>query len=135
MIMSVDITSDDYRLNVELGDRVRRHLIRHFSVFLRTKIAEHGFTPDDPLLFDQDRIEAEAWRLAGRVIDEVQQRVADDLAEAEFAGMLGDFDPAERIRERLAEQATEQEREFLEDSLGGLDGLIELASGHFPEIR
>src|SRR5688500_995234 len=133
--MHLDITSDDYHLGVDLNDGVRCRLIRHFTAFLKCKIAERGFTPDDPLLFDQDQIEDKAWWLMDRVIQEVQERVADELADAASAERFDLIDPAERIREHIAEQVPVQEREYLEDPLGGLDVLIQLASGHFPEFR
>ena len=127
--MPIEIRDEDVYLQVRIGNRVRRALIRHFTAFLKAKIAERGYSVDDPLLFDQDMLEDKAWELAEGVIADVEG--IHEVVEA----MGGDASPAAYVRDALTEALDEAEREFLNDRLGGLDLLIEVASGHFPEIR
>jgi hypothetical protein len=63
----MDIDCSDAQYELKIGDKVRRSLIRHFRAFIITQIKTRGFAADDPRLFNQDVLDAEAWRLAATV--------------------------------------------------------------------
>jgi hypothetical protein len=64
--MNIDCSDAQYELKI--GDSVRRSLIRHFHAFIIKQIKTRGFDADDPRLFNQDVLDAEAWRLAATVM-------------------------------------------------------------------
>ena len=76
----MQIDCSDARYELKIGDRVRRSLIRHFHAFIIKQIKSRGFDADDPRLFNQDTIEAEAWRLAATAIEEAEREFRDALA-------------------------------------------------------
>lgn len=74
----MDIDCSDARYELKIGDRVTRSLIRHFHAFINKQIRSRGFGAEDPKLFNQDTLEAEAWRLAATVIEEAEHEFRDD---------------------------------------------------------
>ena len=111
---------------------VRRSLIRHFRSFIITQIKTRGFDADDPRSFNQDVLDAEAWRLAATVIEEAEREFHDDEYGAQI-GILVPSSASEYLEEHLPGRVLEIEDDYLIDSHGGLSKLIGLASGHFPE--
>ena len=81
----MDIDCSDVQYELKIGNRVRRALIRHFHAFIVKQIKSRGFDADDPTLFNQDILEAEAWRLAATVIEEAEREFRDD----EYGAQIG----------------------------------------------
>jgi hypothetical protein len=120
------LKNPDFWCTLEFADSVKRGLIRHFDTFLHQQIGDCGFASRDPKLFNQDTIAGEAWRLADQVVAETNNSFSDTwevIVSQEFGDMR------EWVATELAEQAAAVEKEFLEDELGGLDVLIQTASG------
>ena len=69
----------DCTFTLSIGEGVRRSLIRHFRAWLNEQIKARGFKADDPKLFDQDAIDAEAWMLADKLIASEEGRLNLDL--------------------------------------------------------
>jgi hypothetical protein len=69
----------DCTLALSIGEGVRRSLIRHFRTWLNEQINARGFKADDPRLFNQDAIDAEAWMLADKLIASEEGRLNFDL--------------------------------------------------------
>jgi len=128
--MNIDCSDVQYELKI--GDRVRRSLIRHFHAFIIKQIKSRGFDADDPKLFNQDMLDAEAWRLAATVIEEAEREFHDDEYGAQI-GILVPSSASEYLEEHLPGRVLEIEDDYLIDSHGGLSKLIGLARGHFPE--
>jgi hypothetical protein len=128
----MDIDCSDAQYELKIGDSVRRALIRHFRAFIITQIKSRGFDADDPRLFNQDMLDAEAWRLAATVIEEAEREFHDDEYGAQI-GILVPSSASEYLEEHLPGRVLEIEGDYLIDSHGGLSKLIGLASGHFPE--
>jgi hypothetical protein len=127
--MNIDCSDVQYELKI--GDSVRRSLIRHFHAFIIKQIKTRGFDADDPRLFNQDVLDAEAWRLAATVIEEAEREFHDDEYGAQI-GILVPSSASEYLEEHLPGRVLEIENDYLIDSHGGLSKLIGLASGHFP---
>lgn len=127
--MPVDCS--DARYELKIGDRVRRSLIRHFHVFIAKQVKSRGIDADDPRVFNQDMIEAEAWRLAATVIEEAEREFRDDEFGAQI-GMLVPSSASEYLQLHLPNRVAEAEDDYLTDSHGALSRFIGLASGHFP---
>jgi hypothetical protein len=100
--MQVDCS--DARYELKIGDRVRRSLIRHFHAFIIKRIKSRGFDADDPRLFNQDMIEAEAWRLAAIVVEEAEREFRDDEFGAQI-GILVPSSASEYLEEHLPNRA------------------------------
>jgi hypothetical protein len=128
-MMPVDCS--DARYELKIGDRVRRSLIRHFHVFIAKQVKSRGIDADDPRVFNQDMIEAEAWRLAATVIEEAEREFRDDEFGAQI-GMLVPSSASEYLQLHLPNRVAEAEDDYLTDSHGALSRFIGLASGHFP---
>jgi len=128
----MDIDCSDAQYELKIGDRVRRSLIRHFHAFIIKQIKSRGFDADDPKLFNQDMLDAEAWRLAATVIEEAEREFHDDEYGAQI-GILVPSSASEYLEEHLPGRVLEIEDDYLIDSHGGLSKLIGLAGGHFPE--
>jgi len=126
-----EIDYRDCNYSIDIGDAVKRSLIRHFIRFLDAKIAERGFDPHDEALFDRDQIEAKAWALADEALL-VAKGLIDDIIESAIQIEQGRQSASELLAQYLPDVATETARNFLNDEL---DLLIQLASGHFPEVR
>ena len=119
---------------IEIGDGVRRSLIKHFMNYLVTTIEKRGLSARDPVLFNQDIIEGEAWRLTNIVISRARldlDGISDDLRSSERSA-------SEIVAEEIESAVSETELEYLgdgpHDELSELNMLIERASGHFSEI-
>lgn len=125
--MNIDCSDAQYELKI--GDNVRRSLIRHFHAFIIKQIKMRGFDADDPRLFNQDVLDAEAWRLAATVIEEAEREFHDDKYGAQI-GILVPSSASEYLEEHLPGRVLEIEDDYLIDSHGGLSKLIGLASGH-----
>ena len=128
----MDIDCSDAQYELKIGNRVRRSLIRHFHAFIVKQIKSRGFDAEDPRLFNQDILEAEAWRLAATVIEEAEREFNDDDYGAQI-GILVPSSAPEYLEEHLPGRVLETEDDYLTDSHGGLSRLIGRASGHFPE--
>ena len=128
----MDIDCSDAEYELKIGDRVRRSLIRHFHAFIVKQIKSRGFDSEDPRLFNQDILEAEAWRLAATVIEEAEREFNDDDYGAQI-GILVPSSASKYLEEHLPGRVVETEDDYLTDSHGGLSRLIGRASGHFPE--
>ena len=128
----MDIDCSDAQYELKIGNRVRRSLIRHFHAFIVKRIKSRGFDAEDPRLFNQDVLEAEAWRLAATVIEEAEREFNDDDYGAQI-GILVPSSASEYLEEHLPSRVLETEDDYLTDSHGGLSRLIGRASGHFPE--
>jgi len=128
----MDIDCSDAQYELKIGNRVRRSLIRHFHAFIVKRIKSRGFDAEDPRLFNQDVLEAEAWRLAATVIEEAEREFNDDDYGAQI-GILVPSSASEYLEEHLPGRVLETEDDYLTDSHGGLSRLIGRASGHFPE--
>jgi hypothetical protein len=127
----MDIDCSDAQYELKIGDRVRRSLIRHFHAFIIKQIKSRGFDADDSKLFNQDMLDAEAWRLAATVIEEAEREFHDDEYGAQI-GILVPSSASEYLEEHLPGRVLEIEDDYLIDSHGGLSKLIGLASGRFP---
>jgi hypothetical protein len=128
------INCEDSRFLIEIGDGVRRSLIKHFMNYLVTTIEKRGLSARDPVLFNQDIIEGEAWRLTNIVISRARldlDGISDDLRSSERSA-------SEIVAEEIESAVSETELEYLgdgpHDELSELNMLIERASGHFSEI-
>ena len=129
-----EIDCQDCSYSIEIGDGVRRSLIRHFTRFLDAQIAARGFNPHDGALFEREQIEARAWALADEAI-QVAKALIDDFIGAVIQMRQGEQTAADLLSENLPDVTAQVGRDFLDDPFGGLDALIELASGHFPQVR
>ena len=138
----MDIDCTDCAFEIYVGGRTRRSLIRHFSTFLKQAIHNKGFNANDPELFDQDMIEEQAWRMAELAIDEMKRSWR--TAQLAINNMKRSYDDVRDVVSGSAQEFAETyfadwlpqiESEYLSDDLTSIDALIELASGHFPEIR
>jgi hypothetical protein len=89
-------------------------------------------TPRTPKLFNQDTLEAEAWRLAATVIEEAEREFRGDEFRAQI-GILGPSSASEYLEQHLPDRVAEAEDDYLTDSHGGLSHLIGPASGQLPE--
>lgn len=123
-----NINCADCGFGIRIGGGVKRSLIRHFTAFLHGLIVERGFQSTDPALFNQDTIEAEAWRLAESTIDSVE-RYFYEAIDGSIA--LGDelHSAPQMLREALPEILEEVEAEFRANELYGIDMVIQSASG------
>jgi hypothetical protein len=129
------INCEDCWFVIEIGDGVRRSLIKHFMKYLVATIEKRGFNARDPLLFNRDVIEAEAWRLTNIVITRARlglDGVSDELRSSERQA-------SEIITEEIDSAVSELELEYLgkgrDDELSEINMLIERASGRFPELQ
>jgi hypothetical protein len=123
----MQIDCSDVRYELRIGDGVRRSLIRHFRAFISQQIRGRGFDAEDPMLFNQDTLEAEAWRLAATVIHDAESEFCGN----EYGSLIGDEIPAsasEFLDAHLREALPEIEREYLDAALSGLGTLIDIAA-------
>lgn len=114
---AIDCT--DCYLTIALGDGVKRALVRHFARFLAAQLEESGIVPREER---EDRLDREAWRLAARVLGEVEAELAGALDEA-----LLTSDPqrgAENILASVVGAAVDAiERHYIDDALLGFPAL------------
>ncbi|HEV8259785.1 MAG TPA: hypothetical protein VGQ19_03385, partial [Burkholderiales bacterium] len=110
----MDIDCSDAQYELKIGDSVRRSLIRHFHAFIIKQIKTRGFDADDPRLFNQDVLDAEAWRLAATVIEEAEREFHDDEYGAQI-GILVPSSASEYLEEHLPGRVLEIEDDYLID--------------------
>jgi hypothetical protein len=116
---AIDCT--DCYLAIEIGDGVKRALVRHFAGFIATRLGASRIATREEAV--AERLDREAWRLASRVLGEV---------EAELAGALDETllvpDPQRIVQEILAkgvEASVEAiEQHYLGDTLLGYPALL-----------
>jgi hypothetical protein len=116
---AIDCT--DCYLAIEIGDGVKRALVRHFARFIAARLAAGRIAVSDDAA--ADRIDREAWRLASRVLGEVGTELAGALDE-----MLLLPDPQRSAQELLAGVVAAAvdtvERHYLGDELLGFPALL-----------
>jgi len=124
---AIDCT--DCFLAIEIGDGVKRALVRHFTGFIATQLAARSVAPESETA--REKIDRDAWRLAARVLSEVEAEIDGALDETLLAP-----DPQKTVQDILAtaveSTAAEIERHYLSDDLFGLAGLIEKVSAGDP---
>jgi hypothetical protein len=116
---AIDCT--DCYLAIEIGDGVKRALVRHFAGFISARLAASRTAMRDEAV--AEKLDREAWRLASRVLGEV---------EAELAGALDETlllpDPqrsAQEILAQVVEAAVEAiEQQYLGDAFLGYPALL-----------
>jgi hypothetical protein len=122
---AIDCT--DCYLAIAIGDGVKRALVRHFAAFLSGQLAARGITPRTDAALD--KIDRDAWRLAARVVKEVEAEIDSAFDETLLAP-----DPQKIVQDLLAAAVEiaigEAERRYLDDDILGFSGLLEkFASG------
>jgi len=90
---AIDCT--DCYLAIEIGDGVKRALVRHFATFIAAQLAarDMGMQAGEA----PEKIDAEAWRLAVRVLREVRSEIDGALDETLLAP-----DPQKTVQDILA---------------------------------
>lgn len=121
---AIDCT--DCSLAIEIGDGVKRALVRHFSGVITGQLAARGLATRTDAA--REKIDRDAWRLAARVLNEVAAEIDGALDETLLAP-----DPQKRVQDILSAAieiaAAEAERRYLGDEAFGFDGLIEKLTG------
>ena len=122
---AIDCT--DCYLAIEIGDGVKRALVRHFAGFIAGQLAARDVVAawtETGL----EKIDRDAWRLAARVLSEVESEIDGALDETLLAS-----DPQKTVQEILTTtietSVAEIEQHYLRDDLFGLAGLIEKFTG------
>jgi hypothetical protein len=111
---AIDCT--DCYLAIEIGDGLKRALVRHFGRFIAAELATHRIAAAGDGA--DESIDRDAWRLAAKVLAEVEDDVAGTLDESLLAA-----DPQKAAQEILAAvvalSVAATERDFLaDDELG-----------------
>ena len=121
---AIDCT--DCYLTIEIGDRVKRALVRHFAGFIAGELAARDVTANAEA--SREKIDGDAWRLAARVLREVEAEIDGALDETLLAS-----DPHKTAQDILATAVEvavgESEQHYLGDELFGFAGLIEKLAG------
>ena len=117
---AIDCT--DCFLAIEIGDGVKRALVRHFAGFIGEQLATREIAARGDAA--SDKLEREAWRLAAKVLGEVEAELEGALDETLLAP-----DPQQSAQDILAgvvhaAVAAAQER-YLADDLLGFDALLQ----------
>jgi GGDEF domain-containing protein len=119
---AIDCT--DCSLAIEIGDGVKRALVRHFAAFIAGQLAIRGMGATVTAAGTPDKIDDEAWRLAARVLREVRADIDGALDETLLAP-----DPQKTVQQILSAAVEiavrDIEQHYLGDDLFGLAGLIE----------
>jgi hypothetical protein len=117
---AIDCT--DCYLTIEIGDGVKRALVRHFTGFITGELAARAVAAQTQAALE--RIDRDAWRLAARVLHEVETEVEGALDETLLAP-----DPQKTVQDILTaavETAVQGiERHYLDDDAFGFGGLLE----------
>jgi hypothetical protein len=117
---AIDCT--DCYLTIEIGDGVKRALVRHFTGFITGQLAARAVAAQTQAALE--RIDRDAWRLASRVLYEVEAEVEGALDETLLAP-----DPQKTVQDILTaavETAVQGiERHYLDDDAFGFGGLLE----------
>jgi hypothetical protein len=124
-MMAIDCT--DCYLAIEIGDGVKRALVRHFAGFITRQLAALEVAAKTEAALE--KIDRDAWRLAARVLSEVEAEIDGALDETLLAP-----DPQRTVQDILTAAietaAGEIEQHYLRDDLFGFAGLLEkLSSG------
>ncbi|HEY3917562.1 MAG TPA: hypothetical protein VGL83_07200 [Stellaceae bacterium] len=127
---AIDCT--DCFLAIEIGDGVKRALVRHFSRFIGARLAALELACRDDAA--ADKLDREAWRLAARVLSEVEAEIEGALDENLLAP-----DPQKSAQEILANAVDASvaaiEQHYLADNLLGFDALCaKLRAGGFGAL-
>jgi hypothetical protein len=131
---AIDCT--DCYLAIEIGDGVRRSLVRHFTRFITGQLAAREVVAQTEAA--SEKIDRDAWRLAARVLHEVEGEVEGALDETLLAP-----DPQRTVQDILsaAVEAAVQgiELHYLTDDVFGFASLLEKFSaddlGAAPRTR
>lgn len=114
------IDCSDFYLAIEIGDGVKRALVRHFNRFIADRLETHGIAAAGER--GRERIDREAWRLTTTVLGEVGRELEGALDESALTA-----DPQKGAQEILAAvvdgsvAATEQD--YLDDRDFGFEPL------------
>jgi phosphoglycolate phosphatase-like HAD superfamily hydrolase len=121
---AIDCT--DCYLAIEVGDGVKRALGHHFAGFIAGELAARGLTAQTEAALE--KIDRDAWRLAARVLREVEAEIDGALDETLLAP-----DPQKTVEEILAAAVeiavAETEQRYLGDDPFGFAGLLEKFTG------
>jgi hypothetical protein len=116
---AIDCT--DCYLAIAMGDGVRRALVRHFGRFIGEQLAARDFAPRDENA--GDKIDRDAWRLATRVLNEVETELQGALDETLLVP-----DPQKSAQDILASvvaaSVADIEEQYLADALLGFEALL-----------
>jgi hypothetical protein len=121
-----DIDYRDCHLTITIGTRTKMSIFGHMREFLFGEIKARGFDVRDPELFSMLTIEDRAFRLAEKIVSDVERYYLADNASIQFR------DAGAAMRElpgRIDEFVAKTKKEFLDDQADGLRLLIQLASG------
>lgn len=118
----IAIDCSDCYLAIEIGDGVKRALVRHFGGFIAERLAACGIAARTGAA--REKIDRDAWRLAARVLREVDTELDGALDETLLAP-----DPHKTVHDILAAAVEiavgDIEQHYLRDDLFGLACLIE----------
>jgi hypothetical protein len=121
---AIDCT--DCYLAIEIGDGVKRALVRHFAGFIAGQLGAPEIAARTETALE--KIDRDAWRLAARVLSEVESEIDGALDETLLAP-----DPQKTVQDILAAAieiaVAEIEQHYLRDDLFGLSGLLEKLAG------
>lgn len=117
---AIDCT--DCYLAIEIGDGVKRSLIRHFAGFITGQLALREVAAQSDTA--RDKIDRDAWRLAARVLYEVEAEIDGALDETLLAP-----DPQKTVQDILAAAVETSvkgiELHYLTDEAFGFTSLLE----------
>ena len=117
---AIDCT--DCYLAIEIGAGVKRSLVRHFTGFITGQLALREVAAQTDAA--RDKVDRDAWRLAARVLYEVEAEIDGALDETLLAS-----DPQKTVQAILATavEASVQgiELHYLTDEAFGFAGLLE----------
>jgi hypothetical protein len=123
---AIDCT--DCYLSIEIGDGMKRALVRHFGRFIAERLAARRIAAAGDRA--DESIDREAWRLAGKVLGEVESDLDGALDES-----LLTADPQKAAQEILAAvvavSVAAVERDYLIDEAFGFAAL---AAGIAPPL-
>ena len=121
-----DIDYRDCHLTITIGTRTKMSIFSHVREFLLDEIGARGFDARDPALFSMLTIEHRAFRLAKKIVSDVERHYLVDNASIQFE------DAGAAMKElpgHIDEFVAKTKKEFLDDQPDGLPLLIQLASG------
>jgi hypothetical protein len=117
---AIDCT--DCYLAIAMGAGVKRAVVRHFTGFIAGQLAARGITAGSDAALE--KIDRDAWRLAARVLREVDAEINGALDETLLAR-----DPQKTVADILAAAVeitvAETEQHYLGDDVLGFAGLLE----------
>lgn len=117
---AIDCT--DCYLTIEIGDGVKRALVRHFTGFITGQLAARAVTVQTQAALE--RIDRDAWRLTARVLNEVEGEVDGALDET-----LLTPDPQKTVQDILTAAVETAvggiEQHYLSDDVFGFGSLLE----------